>query len=66
MHNIDLESIKTFGPRTKNRYVVEGAGEVRSGKDFFFNDAQILRYLVARGFDLEKVAVDMKYHLEWR
>ena len=39
MYNIDLESIKTIGPRTENRYVVEGKGEVRSGRDYFFNDA---------------------------
>lgn len=39
MYNIDLEIIKTFGPRSENRYVVEGSAEVRSGRDFFFNDA---------------------------
>jgi hypothetical protein len=39
MYNIDLDIIKTFGPRTENRYVVEGVGQVRSGRDFFFNDA---------------------------
>ena len=66
MFNIDLENIKTFGPRTQSRYVPEGSSEIRSGKDYFFNDAQILRYLVARDFDLNRVAVDMKYHLEWR
>jgi len=24
MFNIDLDSLKTFGPRTQNRYVIEG------------------------------------------
>jgi|APCry1669189534_1035231.scaffolds.fasta_scaffold271396_1 hypothetical protein len=48
MFDNDLNKLKAFGPRTLNSYVVEGSQDIAPGRDYFFDDSCILRFLVAR------------------
>ena len=52
LHNIDMESRKDFGPRTDNSYVRQGTSEILPGTDFHFSDQLVLRFLVARNFNI--------------
>ena len=66
MHGIGLDEFKLFGPRVPGGKVKPGEAEVVNGRDYHFNDSDILKFLVARQFDIKKVLPDLKYHLEWR
>lgn len=64
--NIDFESIKDFGPRVEGGVFKDGSQQVVNGRDHWFNDSYILRFLTARFFDLKKVVKELRSHLEWR
>ena len=65
LHGIDFDTVKDFGPRVEGPYKA-GTSQVVNGRDYYFNDSYILRFLVARYFDLKKVIPELKAHLEWR
>lgn len=52
LYNCDMESRKEFGPRTADSYVKQGSDEILPGVDFHFSNQLILRFLVARNFDI--------------
>ena len=65
-HNIDLDIIKPFGPRTTNGFVTEGETKVIPGVDPMWEEYMLLKYIVAYKFDMAEIVKNMIYHLEWR
>lgn len=51
-YQIDLDARKEFGPRTADSYVKPGTERIVPGVDFHFSDQLLLRYLVARNFNV--------------
>ena len=50
---VDLRKLKPFGPRSEDGAVVEGSHEIVNGRDPMLTDAIILKYIVARYFDMD-------------
>ena len=66
-HNIDFDTVKNFGPRpAATGPYVAGNQQVVNGRDYWFGDHYILRFLVARYFDIKRVVKELRAHLEWR
>lgn len=63
---IDLNLKKAYGPRIKGGKVVIGTSEVVKGTDTMFNDHDILKFIVAREWNLEVIIDHLYNHLEWR
>ena len=64
--NIDFDTVKGFGPRVADGKYTPGTSVVANGRDYWFGDHYILRFLVARYFDVKKVVKELRNHLEWR
>jgi len=47
-YKFDWNARKEFGPRMKMVKFVKGQSDVENGRDFFCNDAIIIKYLTAR------------------
>ena len=65
-HNIDLNIVKPFGPASANGATDENTQTVINGRDGFMTDTQIARFCNGRSFIMDKIIVDMYYHLCWR
>ena len=64
---VDLTKIKSFGPRNEDSICIAFSGKVaEKGADYHVCDADILRMLVTRYFNLEQACSDFFKHLEWR
>ena len=61
-----MRKVKAFGPRSEDGAVVEGANEIVSGRDIFFDDALMMRMIAAAYYDVEAAMGYIRYHLEWR
>lgn len=62
----DMTVLKDFGPRMPESVVTQGQNKIIGGRDIHLTDSHILRYLVARQFDIKKVLPEVLFHLEWR
>lgn len=65
-HGIEIDKLKSFGPRAKNSIVNEGSNKIINGRDYHLHDAILLKFCTARFWDFEKIIPDIIYHLEWR
>ena len=65
-HGIDLTRQKPFGPRWPGGAVVDGQQKVVNGADVNVTDATILKYIIAREWNMEAIIKDLYRHLEWR
>lgn len=64
--NIDLDKKKAYGPRVVGSEFVPSTHPVVDGTDIRFGDNIILRYIVGRNWELDKIVNDLYTHLEWR
>jgi hypothetical protein len=64
---IDISISKNeYGPREPNGCVIEGNSEIRQGRDYHLTESDLLRFSVARHFNMEAILNELKYHLQWR
>ena len=63
---IDLNKKKSYGPREKDGKVVKGTHKIYDGTDILNNDQMILRFIVAREWNLDLIVECLTTHLEWR
>lgn len=52
-HKIDLNHVKPFGPRGPPGFCRIGTNAVVSGRDLFLHDYELLKFAVARTFNME-------------
>lgn len=63
-YNVDIiQKSKEFGPRAQDCTVVRDSEKPQDGVDFHFSDRNILRFLVTRQFNVQRVCSDLIYHL---
>jgi hypothetical protein len=62
-HDIDMEKFKPFGPRKEDGIIIEAAEKPASGIDMHLHDSILLRFCVARFWDMNIITNDLLYHL---
>ena len=65
-HGIEMDKFKPLGPRIEDGIVIEGAQKPESGIDMHLHDSILLRFCVARFWDINVITNDLLYHLLWR
>jgi hypothetical protein len=65
-HGIDLDVVKPFGPRNEESKFTEGTNQVVNGRDKLLEDQYLMRFAIARYFDIDMIVNDLKLHFEWR
>ena len=62
-HGINMSLKKGLGPRAEDGVVIENIKEVTSGRDPYLTNAEILKFIITREFNLQKIIPDLLYHL---
>ena len=63
---LDLTRQKPYGPRWPGGAVKDGQQQVTNGADLMMTDYMILRFIIAREWNMENIVKDIYRHLEWR